>query len=310
LNSSSFTQVINYILTYLFFKVTLYLLYRSHADANSILSQIFSYNSWLQVFAIVLFLIGYYYGSFLENLIFFFNNSENFAVGAISTVFPRARLFGFSPEPSFWSFFVAINIAIGLTTEKPNKFYFFINLLSLISTFGRTGFLIAGCIFLLKFLKGNALQKALGILILFIGFFKLGKYLDFNMLTSVDVSFKQRLESLLVAVDLASNNFFFGIGIGNFKVYAQQNNYEFLDIFNFFLNTLVATGIFGLLSFSFCLWFIFKRIHPHFNLAFYGAIVGWMTVSSYNLPYLWILFGVLVYASYQKQVSDDISQTI
>jgi hypothetical protein len=303
LNSESFTQIINYILTYLFYKVSILLLIRSGADASIVLRDIYNYNTCLQIFALILFLIGFIYGRFLEETIALFNNSGNFSIGAISTTYPIARLFGFSPEPSFWSFLVAVNIAIALTIERPNKIFLAVNFISLIATFGRTGFLITGCIVLLKFLKGNVLQKLLGIVCIFIAFVLLGEYLDLNRLISVDVSFKQRIESLLVAIDLSKENLLNGIGLNNFKIYATEQKLDYLDIFNLFLNTLVSTGLFGLLSLILFLLLIFKRINSNYTLPFYAAMIGWMTVSSYNLPFLWFIFGVLVYGSYQANYS-------
>jgi hypothetical protein len=297
-NPESFTQIINYLLTYSFYKIGLILLFRSQAHSQEILKVMFLYNTCLQIFALVLFSVGFIYGCFLENTIGFFNNSENFSIGAISTVYPRARLFGFSPEPSFWSFFVAMNIAIFFTIDRPSKTLLIVNLISLIAAFGRTGFLMTGCVILLKFLKGNVLQKIFGVICVAIAFAFLSEYLVPERLMSVDASFEQRIGSMLTAIDLAKERFIAGVGLNNFKYYAIEQELNYLDIFNLFLNTLVSTGVFGLLCLVLCLFFIFNKIPAKYTLPFFAAMIGWMTVSSYNLPFVWFTFAVLVYAAY------------
>jgi hypothetical protein len=294
-------QLSNIILTYSIYKISLFLLQKSDLDGEDILRKAFNYNSKIQLIAFILFLSGFYSHDFLKGIVDFFNNAGNFSIGAFSTVFPRARLIGFSPEPSFWSFFVAFNLAIGLTLEKPKKSYIIINIISLIFTFGRTGYLIGICIILIKFIKGHILYKALAIVIAGIGFIFFYEFLSINSLLGVDSSFRQRIGSLITAVDIARDHPLFGIGLGNFHTYAKVHRFDFLDIFNFFLTLLVASGLFGLLTFVSTLGSIYSRMRAIDRLPFFASIIGWMTMSAYNLPYVWLVYAIFVYISIKKE---------
>lgn len=291
------TQLGNFILTYSMFKICLVLLYKIKPDRDQLLSRIFKVNTGWQVAAIIVFYVGLLSPSFLYFIIDFFNNAGNFHVGAIGISFETARSLGFCPEPSFWSFFIAMNIALGLTIKKPGKLFLAINFFNLFLTVGRTGFLILICVLIIKFAKESILFKLLLILLSFIGVFMVFEFIDFGSLKHLDSSISQRVDSIIIGLKLSMENPMLGIGLGNFQEYAEDMKLPYFDIFNLFLTLLVGVGVIGLLFYALFLLGIFRRLQTNYHLPFYGAIIGWMTVSAYNLPFVWLTFAALTYAS-------------
>jgi hypothetical protein len=291
------TQIVNHVLTYVLFKFGLLLLYKTQPDPDVLLRKIFAINTYWQIPAIVIFFVGIYSPSFLIGFTSAINNAGNFSIGALGESLETARSFGFAPEPSFWSFFIAVNLAIALIIPKPNAFLLSINFLNLLLTVGRTGFLIATCILVIRFAKYSKLFTALLLIsafaLVFFGF----DYINIRTLQSVDNSFFQRIDSLFIATNLIRENPLFGIGLGNFRIYSEMNELQYSDIFNLFLNLLVSVGGVGFFCYAAMLFFSFERVNAKYNLPFYAAVIGWMTVSSYNLPFVWIIFSIMVYTS-------------
>jgi O-Antigen ligase len=305
------TQIINNILTYGLFKFCLLLMFKTEDDPDILLRRVFRIYTFWQIPAIVILFLGILFPGFLILFTEFFNNSGNFSIGAIGESLETARSFGFAPEPSFWSFFVAVNLAIALILPRPNAALLSINFLSLILTVGRTGFLIALCIIIIRFASSNKILQVLlviaGLFALFLGL----EYLDLRELQTIDPSFDQRIDSLFVAFQLTLDHPVFGIGLGNFRVYAGLQNLAYADIFNLFLNLLVSVGVTGFALYMGALYFSYARIKPEYRLPFYAAVIGWLTVSSYNLPFVWITFSILVYTSEYRaksEMTDPISQ--
>jgi O-antigen ligase len=299
------TQLANLVLTYLFFKITLAVMIKSEPDKQELLRKIFKINSIFQIFAVLVFIAGLIHGEIFENVAVAFNNSGNFHIGAVGVSWNTARSFGFSPEPSFWSFFIAMNIALAFVIPKPNKFLLGINFLNLFLTLGRTGFLMLIAILIIRFSKRSALTKVFLVVVMLVAAFTLADYFVLEKFRAVDISIQQRIDSILVGLRMFRQHPLFGMGFGNFPVYAQNQGYEFFDIFNLFLNVLVSSGIVGSLFFVGVLVAIFSKIQGKMNLPFYGAVVGWLTVSAYNLPFAWVMFAALMYASKREVVSEE-----
>ena len=305
------SQIVNLLLTYLIFKTSLFLLVRSGVDPDKILQKIFVINSIYAFLSILAYFLGLFSGTFLDIFLGVVNNSGNFDLINIGHTFSTARSFGFSPEASFWSFFVAVNISLGLILKNSNRFLLSINFFNLILTFGRTGLLITAIILLIHFGKVSIIRKLLLIFILTIGLIIFFDQLRFTSLKSVDSSFFDRFDSLIVAFGHFFENFILGIGFGNFAEVALTEKLSYHDIFNLFLNILVSSGIVGFAFFMLTLHSIYKKIVPALNLPFYASIAGWMTMSAYNLPFLWIILATLIYCSKfnQEQVIIEHDQT-
>jgi hypothetical protein len=304
LQGRGLSQIVNHFLTYLIFKFALILLHKTRPDPNDLLRKIFVSNTIWQIPAIAIFFIGVLEPKWLVTFLGIMNNSGNFSIGAIGESLETARSFGFAPEPSFWSFFIGVNLAIALILPRPNAILLSINFLNLLLTVGRTGFLIATCVLVIRFAKASKLFTAFLLVFAFAFMFFGLDYLDLRALQSVDNSFFQRIDSLFVALDLIKSYPAFGIGLGNFRIYSELNNLPYLDIFNLFLNLLVGVGVAGFLCYMATLYFSFQRVDSKYNLPFYAAIIGWMTVSSYNLPFVWIIFSIVIYSSEYRRQSE------
>jgi hypothetical protein len=299
------TQLTNLVLTYLFFKITLAVMMQSETDKLELLRRIFNINSIFQVFAVLVFVAGLIHGEIFERVAVAFNNAGNFHIGAVGVSWNTARSFGFSPEPSFWSFFIAMNIALAFVIPKPNRFLLSVNFLNLLLTLGRTGFLMLIAILIIRFSKRSALAKVFLVVVVLVAGFGLADYFQLEKFRAVDISIQQRIDSILVGLRMVSQHPLFGMGFGNFPAYAQGQGYEFFDIFNLFLNVLVSSGIVGSFFFMGALLVIFSKIKGKMNLPFYGAVVGWLTVSAYNLPFVWLMFAALMYASKREEFLEE-----
>src|SRR5690606_3849091 len=134
--------------------------------------------------------------------------------------YPDARITGFSPEPSFWSFFVAVNIAIAFSMRHYSKALLVVNITTLLLTFGRTGYFILACVLIVKFIHGSYWRTGVVAVAAIFVLFWMRESLTVSSLMSVDDSFRQRIDSIVTAVGIAFENPFFGIGLGNFRDYA------------------------------------------------------------------------------------------
>ncbi|RAV99754.1 O-antigen ligase family protein [Pseudochryseolinea flava] len=301
------TQVINLLLTYLIYKVAQFLLVKSALPKDEMLPTIFKCYSWIQVPALILLVFGNFNREFNIEFIHAINNAGNFDVGAIESVYPNIRLTGFSPEPSFWSFFVAINIAVGLSLKRFSPWLMAVNGVSLLVTVGRTGYLIAACILVIWFIQGKVWRTSLIAGAALIAAFFMREYFTPQKLMSVDDSFRQRIDSMLVAFNLGCNNPFFGIGLGNFQVFAEQQHLDYGNIFNWYLNVFALIGVAGIATWMIFSIFLLRRIQERYWLPVFGAFVGWLTVSAFNLPFVWVVFAALVCASTSKHENETLT---
>jgi hypothetical protein len=301
------TQLVNLLLTYLLFKTVLTIMINSGKDAPELLRQIFTVNSIFQIFAVMVFIAGLVKGDIFEKVAVMFNNAGNFHIGAVGVSWKTARSFGFSPEPSFWSFFIAMNIALAFVIARPSKVLLGVNFLNLVLTLGRTGFLMMIAIVIIRFSKRSVATKLFLIVTALVAGFFLADYIALEKFRSVDISIQQRVDSIVEGLRMFGEHPVFGIGFGNFPVYAQREGFEFFDIFNLFLNVLVSSGVIGSLFFLATLFTIFLRIRGKLNLPFYGAVVGWLTVSAYNLPFAWVIFAALIYMSLRGEATVEAS---
>ncbi len=295
-SASGLTQLINHCLTYILFKFCIVLLFKVNADPTMMMRKYFRIMSWWAFVGIAIHIAGIIYPKWLIAFAALTNNSGNFSVGAIGESLATARSFGVGPEPSFWSFLLAMNLSVALIIPRPAKTGVAVTVLNLLLTLGRTGILITLSILIIKFAKSSPAAKLLLIFIVtglvLVGF----DYFEFAQLATVDASFEQRIGSLFKAADVIAANPFFGIGLGNFKDFAIEHELPFADVFNLFLSVFVGSGLLG----AFCYWAmlgaIFFRMERKYDLPFYAAIIGWLTVSAYNLPFVWILFAILIHA--------------
>lgn len=293
-NCGNFSQLINWLMTYLIYKITLVLVARSGLSSESVLRRFYFVSVAFQVIAIVIFFAGLSYPLLYLKFVDFINSSGNFSIGAISTEWPRARLLGFAPEPSFWGLFVAVTLAVAFSLRNIPWWTLGINFASVFLTGSRTAYFIVALLIFVKLFQGHLLVKTFvaGTVLAIVFYFS--SYLDLDFLVKIDDSFRQRFGSLIDAGSIILDHPIFGIGLANFRIYSQEMNLDYFDIFNLFIALAVGVGLVGALLFLATLLLICLRTREDLQLICIAAILGWLTLSAYNLPYIWFLFGVTV----------------
>jgi hypothetical protein len=304
-NLLSFTQLFNIFLTYCIFKVTQILRNNMKISDEIILTKWFQFCSILCFISIIIFVIGIINEPFVRTVFEFFNNSGNFSQGGVITEFSEeqsARLNSLSPEPSFWGFFSAFNLALGLCIPKKNKFLLMITFISLILTFSRTGFLMLAIYLIYRVWDYNIYFKLIIIGLVSISIIILLNYFNIGILLSVDESFRQRFGSLLISIDLFIKNPILGIGLGRFASLSQTMGLDYRDVYSLFFNFLVSGGIVTFLIFLIFCKKIYSNLEIKYRSVWIIILAGWLTVSSYNLPYIWVFIGILI--KYNEKKTD------
>ncbi len=290
-------QVINLLLTYLVFKVGLVLLFKSDRDPDKLLTRMYRIFTWYAFAGIVIFFAGLLMPSFLDWQVNLANNSGNFRLTNIGHSLSTARSFGFASEPSFWSFFLAMNVSLGMAARNRSKLLLVINLAALVLTFGRTGLLVLFIVLAMRFSKTSLANKIFlvvaGVVVLLV----FNEALQVSNLKSIDSSFWERFDSIVFSTGLLVQYPFFGIGPGNFDVISEIEKLRYQDIFNLFLSILVCCGVIGFSLYMLTLYRIYRKILPSLNLPFFAILAGWLTMSAYNLPFVWVTLAALVYCS-------------
>jgi hypothetical protein len=289
------TQLINLlivIISYISFK---YLIKNTKLTIESILNLFFKYSSYIIIITLVFYVIGLVNNNLIFKITHAINNSGSFSVGGIITSFEFGlpRLNTIMPEPSFISFFIAINIAIGLSLKDNNKILLFINILALILTIGRTGYLIFLIVVIYTIFTKNKYMKIYSFLISILLFFCTIYILNTNMLLNIDDSFRQRFESLFIVTNFIKDNFIFGIGLNGFYNYAENNNLDFHDIYSLYLYLFAGGGFIPFFIFISFLLYNYIYTDRKYRKIVIAIIIGWATLSAYNMLYIWFLLALL-----------------
>jgi len=252
------------------------------------------------------------------------------------------RAYGVAPEPTFWAAYLLIPLSFLVPYLLPlrkfwiKKILFFFFFVSLLLTFGRSGW-VAFTLILLIFpviMRVPSILKIsyfLIILILITVIFGgvMGNY--FRIPIFSDLSFQHRLYAEKTALEVFSTSPILGIGFGNFENFVeshftQRPDYSFLVTHNFYLRILAETGIIGFLVFLSFLGFLFKeffrgklvaeknkskemeRLFQGLQLAFFSILAIWIFGEGYNFSYIWFAFALMavlpnIFKKYDKDTN-------
>lgn len=214
-----------------------------------------------------------------------------------------------------------------LSKRKPTKFFYGILALTafllLILTLSRSAFLgfIIGCFFLFSLAKIKWIRGALVLIIpsiFFINFYAENQvlidrfYETFNSSSVSGGSVTGRFERTYIAISEGMNNFWFGVGFGDF-----ERHFGFFTPDNMYAELFAETGIVGISSFIFLLSFIyidinrmakfettnffFKAITYSLLATFIGLLVASYAANLLRNPRILGLFWMLMAIAYRYQ---------
>lgn len=262
------------------------------SDTVNLFETIFKINTYVIFFSLLFFCIGFINPSLSRISVELFNNANTFDLGGIAVGSGDwlPRLSGFSPEPSFWSLYIVLNIAIFMDVYKKikiNGFYLIINLLSLVVTFGRTGYFVFAILFLYYIMKNSLILRIVIIL------FFVGVIVNLKLLANfeLDASIVQRLDSLFFSYFLWEQSVYLGYGFGNFEYYSQLFQKDYRDVFSLWFNLLFSGGI---LSITLLLAYLitFYR-YGKSNYLLFSIMLGWCVMPAFNLPFIWMYLAII-----------------
>lgn len=248
---------------------------------------------------------------------YFFNSlTPNIALGQIGN-FSFLRAYGTSPHPNIFSLVLISSIVYLLFIFRSVKnhltklFYLFTLLLLLIAmftAFSRAGILMFLSVLVLRFIKLKL--KSQTIILIFVALAVVIPFYIFTNLTPESKSITERIELNLIGIKVFIDNFFFGVGPGNYLLSAQEYFFKGFNLrlfqppHNFFILFLAEYGI---IFFIFILYLtlplitrlpaIFKShtgrelILPLVVIYSYGLMVDHYFMTSFQAIYL---FGVLI----------------
>lgn len=295
LTNKNLTQPIYLLMYWLLFKFFIgFFLYRK-INKNYVFEIFFKVNSLIIIISLISFIFSFWFPSIIRNIIAIFNNANTFDLGGIAIGFGDyiPRLTGFSPEPSFWSALIAINISVYLSWQKVKNRWDFIvllaNILSLLVTFGRTGYFIFAVTvtyFLLS--KLNVFFRVVFLIFLtpVITYFVLYIY----ALLVDDLSAIQRFDSIFFAIEVWTNYPILGVGLGSFESISLAAKNDFRDVFSLYFNFLLSGGVIVLF-----LWLLFLAsfIRKSNNYVLFAICSCWLVMPAYNLPFIWLLLAAI-----------------
>ena len=233
-----------------------------------------------------------------------------------------------APEPTFWASYLLIPISFlipylfSFRKFWIKKILFLLFFLSLVLTFGRSGWIGFALMLLIVPLVLKISPKLKFcyfmitlILITFTFGGIIGNYLKIPIFS--DSSFAQRLYAQLSAFEIFSTNPILGVGFGNFQNFAEnyfisKPYFSFLVTHNFYLRILAETGMLGFLIFLLFLGFLFRealrgklmtkqiknkeieRFVQGLELSFFSILIVWVFGSGYNFSYIWFIFALIL----------------
>ena len=295
LTNKNLTQPVYLSMYWLLYKIfTGYFLYLN-LSKNYIFEVFFKVTSLIIIISLVTFIFSFWFPSLIRKIIAIFNNANTFDLGGIAIGVGDyvPRLTGFSPEPSFWSTLIAINISVFLSWKKSKTRWdfiiFLVNILSLLVTFGRTGyfiFVITIVYFLLS--KLNLLFRFVFLILLTPSTIFLALHI-YEFLAS-DLSAIQRFDSIFFAIDVWTNYPILGVGLGSFESLSLAAQNDFRDVFSLYFNLLLSGGLVVLL-----MWFLFLTsfVRARNNYVLVAICSCWLVMPAYNLPFIWLLLAAI-----------------
>lgn len=289
------TQLINYIFMFAIMLASYSLARGYNGSRLDFLERYFKTGIVLVLLSIVIFLIGIVNPSVVHKITPIFNNANTFDLGSITAAFYEdllPRLTGLSPEPSFWSVYIATLIATGLTLRRSiTSFSMLLLIVGLILTLSRTGFIAVT--FLVLYRMHRRWPNLLFITIPAVIFTTM-KLVSVIKIDKFDISTTQRLESIAMGWNAFIISPIFGIGWEGFSQFSKENNLDYPVIYNYYLQIATNGGLFIFTWLMIFLISIYVRTPPAYRDILIVIFTCWATVPAYNLPFIWFLFGVLI----------------
>lgn len=295
-NFEQITQLVNYGLMMIVMIVGYTLALREHLEPRTILESYFRVGIAYAVISVVLYLYGMFDSAFLYAVTNFFNNANTFDQGGISGQLSEMilpRITGLSPEPSFWSMYMCSVLAVGLVLGRRlwGCGMLFLALVILL-TLARTGMVIASAMVLYLLLKRAPLVL---VVVVALTLAIVLPFVDYDISGS-DNSITQRFGSLAEGWKAFLGAPLLGLGWGGFKEYSKTNLLDYPVIFNYYLQVAAEAGIVGLTLLVLFLISLVVNVSRNSRMVLLVIFVAWFSAPSYNLPYAWFLFGVLLAA--------------
>lgn len=305
-NFEQITQLVNYGLMMIVMIVGYTLALREHLEPRTILESYFRVGIAYAVISVVLYLYGMFDSAFLYAVTNFFNNANTFDQGGISGQLSEMilpRITGLSPEPSFWSMYMCSVLAVGLVLGRRLWGYGMLFLaLVIFLTLARTGMVIASAMMLYLLLKRAPLVL---VVVVALTLAIVLPFVDYDISGS-DNSITQRFGSLAEGWKAFLGAPLLGLGWGGFKEYSKTNLLDYPVIFNYYLQVAAEAGIVGLTLLMLFLISLVVNVPSNSRMVLLVIFVAWFSAPSYNLPYAWFLFGVLL-AARRRQGRNNMS---
>jgi len=219
------------------------------------------------------------------------------------------RAFAFFPDPHIFAFYLtflaAITLALLLSTKKKRSFVllvacYLLLVICLLLTFSRGGyggFLISTIVVLVYIWRTKMQQRIAAVFAIGVGMVILA--LSFQppfigrFISSFDVTEGSNVGRIYIWRDAFEKAIAqpLGVGLGNYALAADStvSLRNPVTAHNLYLDVLVETGIFGLLSFLFFLFMVFRglfiaSIQKGIFLGFFAALVGFSAHAFFENP--------------------------
>ncbi|KJY86184.1 hypothetical protein TW84_20325 [Vibrio neptunius] len=286
------TQPMNFVIFWVYFKIVQGYFSSIRLNRNQLLEAFYYCVSILAIISLIMFAVSFPFPNIIRSLITVFNNANAFDLGGISigreVTIPRNT--GLSPEPSFWSSLIALNIAVFYELKKKNVHYFLFvaNFSALLFTFGRTGYFvfIAVSIATIVLRFPFTVRFFLFLLILAVA---PSVYIIVEEYLSGDLSAIQRFDSLFFAVEMWQESPIFGHGLGSFERISLEHGKDYRDVFSLYFNILYSGGIIGLMLFILYIYAVLKKVFLPISLS---ILTLFLVMPAYNLTFVWVLLAI------------------
>jgi hypothetical protein len=295
-STEQITQLANYVLMMIVMVVGYSLAVDEDRTPSEILEGYFQVGVVYAGASLLIFIYGFVDPVFLYAATDFFNSARTFDRGGISGSFGEGllpRISGLSPEPSFWSIYMCTVLAVGsVCRRRVTSAGMLLVGLVLVLTLARTGLVVLLAMLLFLAVKRFPIASWLALTMGAIW----ATFLFDVKISGADDSIQQRLGSVVDGWRVFQESPLFGLGWGAFRDHALANRLEYPVIFNYYLQVAAEAGLVGLLLLLLFIQSLLLNTSPHDRVILVAVFVAWLSAPSYNLPYAWFLFGVLLAA--------------
>ncbi|UQA49532.1 O-antigen ligase family protein [Vibrio sp. ED002] len=217
-----------------------------------------------------------------------------------------ARLTGFQTNPNYFALTICVIPLLCLTLPKVRykKRCVFIVLIAILFS-GSRGGILAALVPLILYLYMNSKHKIFYGAILIIILFSVVSLINTDlvpMLSRFDASNSNfssgRTEHWIKAIDLFSENYFYGVGNNSFSLYETENGNP-IQVHNNYLRLLAEGGLIYFLSWV--VFILFLGLRNKFKREYYFIILPLLVFSLVNDPYIskefWLYLSIAILVS-------------